>query len=136
MCLLAFRARVEKDPAKVRVDRKGKKKARFLDMEVTVPTHVVNVSQSNLEGDLFNICQTIEQEFQSGDQIGLLSCGDCDYIMYDEALGNRELVPLRNILPHFRNGQPIPTRQRSVTPAFIFCYRLKEATLGEAFPSV
>jgi len=47
--------------------------------------------------------------------MGLLSCDGFDYIVYDESLGNRQLVPLRQILPHFRNGEPIPMRQKYET---------------------
>jgi len=86
---------------------------------------------------MFNICQTIEQEFTNGDKMGLLSCGHCDYILlYDERLGDRELIPLRSILPTFRNGQPIPTRQRSVTPPLTYCHWLKgeSCALGGPLP--
>jgi len=81
-------------------------------MGVTIATSFVKLPQRNQEGEVFDICQTIEREFQEGDRIGSLSCGNCEYVMYGEARGDRELVPLRGILPCFRNGQPIPTVQR------------------------
>jgi len=74
-------------------------------------TTISNVPKHSPEGEVFSICETIERAFQKGDRIGSLACGDCDYIMYGDAPGDRELVPLRNILP-FYNGKPIPTAQK------------------------
>jgi len=85
-------------------------------------TTLTNAPKHESEGEVFNICQTIEREFQKGDRIGSLACGDCDYIMYGDDPGDRELVPLRTILPCFHNGQSIPTAQRylTISPVPIF----------------
>ena len=102
---------MEKDRPITRRDEKGKKRARFMDVGAIV-NELANLPKHNPDTEVFNICQTIEQEFEKGDRIGSLACGECDYVMYGDVPGDRELVPLRTILPYFHNGQPIPTAQR------------------------
>jgi hypothetical protein len=93
------------------MDGKGTKKARFCDDETTANASMVTSSEE-AEGHIYDLCRTISQRCEAGNRIGVLSCARYDYVIFDEAGRDGELVPLRQILPHFRNGESISTKQK------------------------
>ena len=100
----------------LQVDRKGKKNAWFLDDEETasIVTNTTDSMELPVESgsQIYDICGTISQQFKAGNCMGMLSCAGYDYVIFDEYLGGRDLIPLRQILPCFRNGEPIPMKQK------------------------
>ncbi|KAK4208982.1 hypothetical protein QBC37DRAFT_451409 [Rhypophila decipiens] len=111
---VSSKSKAKRSPSPAQIDRKGKKKARFHDPDIK--EFVIDGTGSTAtvasEIEIFNICQTIEQNFRAGDYMGCLSCGNFDYLIYSEAGRDRELVPLWQLLPFYSDGKPIPTRQK------------------------
>ncbi|KAK0617701.1 hypothetical protein B0T14DRAFT_274448 [Immersiella caudata] len=108
---IVSRPQKRQQPSAALHDRKGKKRARFYDDEVQVVCNMGGTPQEP-ESQIYDICKTVAQQLEAGSCMGLLSCSGYDYLVFDEALGGRDLVPLRQILPCFRDGRPIPTRQK------------------------
>jgi hypothetical protein len=102
---------MEHNPSILRKDEKGKKRARFIDLGVTV-NKLARLPKYYQDVELFDIRYEIEREFKKADRIVPPTYDDCNYLKYGDAPGDRELVPLRNILPHFHNGQPIAIKQK------------------------
>ena len=81
-------------------------------------TSDVGEQSGEAEYQIYDMCRTISQQFKAGNCMGMLSCDGFDYVVFDESLSNRELVPLRQLLPYFRNGEPIPIRQKYETNSY------------------
>ena len=112
LTFLSSRAAVGTSTTKIS-QKRGRKRARFLDEEGAWETpSAEELPRRGLPEAVFNICQMMERKCQKGDLIGSLCCGDSEYLMYGEGPGDRELLPLRTLLPCYREGELIPIAQR------------------------